>query len=366
MEIQLKDTEGITQGETTVSGVVVTFEDGSKIGLRHVVEIWRAIELGGDAAVFADKKITNVRYITQDNVIDFPMEIAVKKFNTAEVSGEFTDAKTIRVTGLPEEIENPKATVQTQVGRGQKATVVGQDVEVKDGVIALENDVDYGWTYAITISSDNYLPIKPTADLPFNDIDLTSEEDWRVPGVNFAVKNNMMRGVGGGKFAPDTNLSRGMIVTILYRLEGEPEAADAGFQDVAADAWYAKAVGWAKANKVVMGVSDTAFDPNADITREQMATMLSRYAAFKGADVSAKADLSGFEDASTISSWATDSVSWAVSTGLMQGMSAKTIGPQGKTTRAQAATLMQRISENILSKIPAQQTQQGQGQQVQH
>ncbi len=164
VEIKLTNTSGIEQGQA-VGGVVVTFEDGSKVGLRHIAELWRATEIGGSAVQFADKKITNVRYYLQNNVIDFPMEIVIKK-KAASVTAEFTDVNTIQITGLPDDLENTKATVQTKVGRGQTPTVIAENVDVKDGIIATTFEAEKSKTYTVTISSDNYLRISADAESP--------------------------------------------------------------------------------------------------------------------------------------------------------------------------------------------------------
>ena len=134
-----------------------------------------------------------------------------------------------------------------------------------------------------------------------------------------------------------------MIVSMLARLEGVTSAEDAGFADVAANDWYATAVNWAASVGVVNGYEDNTFRPNAPITREQMAAILYNYADYKGYDVSARADLSDYADAADVSSWAEDVLSWANAEGLINGMTATTIDPQGATTRAQTAAMFERF-----------------------
>lgn len=147
----------------------------------------------------------------------------------------------------------------------------------------------------------------------------------------------------GAIWAPDLATTRGMVASVLYRLEGGPEAEDAGFSDISADAWYADAVNWAASVGVVNGYEDDTFRPNAPITREQMAAILYNYADYKGYDVSARADLSDYADAASISSWAEDVLAWANAEGLINGMTATTIDPQGATTRAQTAAMFERF-----------------------
>lgn len=149
-------------------------------------------------------------------------------------------------------------------------------------------------------------------------------------------------------FAPNATTTRGMFVTILYRLEGEPAANDAGFTDVENGAWYQAAVDWAAANGIVNGTSETTFDPNGTLTREQMAAILYRYAAYKGYDVSQKAQLDQFQDQSTVSGYAEDALSWANAVGLITGVTDTTLSPKGSAVRAQAATILMRFCESVV------------------
>ena len=153
-----------------------------------------------------------------------------------------------------------------------------------------------------------------------------------------------MNGVAEGKFSPDATTSRAMIVTILWRLEGWPEAADSAFGDLTQD-WYIRAVNWAAENGIVNGMSADRFAPNDPITREQFAAILYRYAEYKGKDVTASADLSRFTDAYGIHEYALDAMSWANAEGLITGLTETTLDPVGKATRAQAATILFRFCE---------------------
>ena len=175
---------------------------------------------------------------------------------------------------------------------------------------------------------------------PYSDV---SEDDWFFEPVRFVQENGLMTGTSAGTFAPDMTTTRGMLVTILWRQAGEPQAAAAAdFSDVSADAYYADAVAWAAEAGIVNGYSDSAFGPADAITREQMAAILMNYSEHQGSDVSARADLSGFSDAAGVSTWADEAVQWAVSEGLIKGVTADTIQPQGQATRAQVAAILQR------------------------
>ena len=179
----------------------------------------------------------------------------------------------------------------------------------------------------------------------YTDVDTTQ---WYHEGVDYVIEKGMMNGTGTNTFEPNATTTRGMIVTILYRLEKEPAAGTSPFTDVDAGQWYAKAVAWAAANGVVNGTSPTTFNPNDPITREQMAAILYRYASFKGYDVTQKADLAGFTDAAQISDYAKDPMAWANKAGLIGGVSATTLQPQGSATRAQVATILMRFCENVV------------------
>ena len=172
--------------------------------------------------------------------------------------------------------------------------------------------------------------------------------DWYFDAVQYVYENDMMAGTSDTTFSPNQTTTRGMIVTILYRLEGEPTVTGTtAFTDVTADQYYANAVAWAVQNGIVAGSDATTFAPNNAITREQMAAILYRYAQFKGYDVSAKADLSTYIDAADVSAYATDAMAWASQTGLITGTSATTLSPAGQATRAQVATILMRFCENI-------------------
>lgn len=181
--------------------------------------------------------------------------------------------------------------------------------------------------------------------LPFADVPAGS---WYYDSVAYVYENGMMAGTAADRFSPDMTTSRAMIVTILYRLEGSPAAAQpSAFTDVAAGQWYTDGVAWANANGIVTGYDNGKFGPNDTITRGQMAAILYRYAAYKGYDVSGRADLSGFADACRVAAYAADSVRWAVQSGLISGTSATTLSPAGSATRAQAAAILTRFCENL-------------------
>ena len=186
-----------------------------------------------------------------------------------------------------------------------------------------------------------------TPTLPFTDV---KSGDWFYEAVQYVYDKGMMTGVSADRFAPASTTTRGMIVTILYRLENEPAVSGgSAFTDVESGAWYADAVAWAAANDIVNGTSATTFAPNSPITREQMATMLYRFAQYKGMDaVTLQEHLTGYPDGGQVSDYAIPAMNWAVGQGLIAGMENGTLVPQGSATRAQVATILMRFCENIM------------------
>ncbi len=179
----------------------------------------------------------------------------------------------------------------------------------------------------------------------FTDVD---QSQWYHEGIDYALTNGLMNGMSDTTFEPNSTTTRAMVVAVLYRLDGSPATAQAGFADVPADAWYADAVAWGEANGVVSGYSAETFGPSDSITREQMAAILYRYAQYKGVDVSAQADLSKYSDADAVSDWANTALSWANAEGLISGMSDAELAPTDTATRAQVASILMRFCENIV------------------
>ncbi len=180
---------------------------------------------------------------------------------------------------------------------------------------------------------------------PSNSFTDVPKGQWYHEAVDFVVDANLMNGISETSFAPNATASRAMVVTTLYRMAGSPEVnGENNFTDLTQD-WYAAAVQWAVETGVTTGYSETIFAPNAPITREQLATMLYRYAKACGMDVSAQADLSGYTDAGEISSWALTAMAWANAEGIIQGDSETTLSPRATSTRAQLAMVLTRICQ---------------------
>ena len=214
--------------------------------------------------------------------------------------------------------------------------------------VAVDQQADGTYTF---VMPDGQVTVEVTflqgeaPDLPFSDV---TESDWFYDAVTYAYENGLMDGVGAGLFAPNSETTRAQLVTILYRLAGQPApSGDSGFSDVETGTWYTDAVAWAAQNGIVNGVSDTQFAPGDDITREQLAVILYRYATYQGYDVSQRADLSGFVDAGTISTYAQEALSWANAQGLVLGFEDDSLRPQGTATRAQIAAVLMRFCQTV-------------------
>ncbi len=180
----------------------------------------------------------------------------------------------------------------------------------------------------------------------FDDLDAAR---WYRDGIVWALGEGLMNGMSATTFAPNSDVTRAMVVTMLWRMEGQPEPdAPAAFTDVAEGAWYAKAVAWAAENGIVNGVSDTQFAPNSPLTREQMCTMLYRYAQTKGFGFTGLwAYKLEFADVDQIHDWAVEAVSWMTKEGLVQGRGNNEIAPRAGATRAEIASLFQRFAEKL-------------------
>ena len=183
-------------------------------------------------------------------------------------------------------------------------------------------------------------PEEPANDVSAIFIDVAPNA-WYKDAVQYAYDNGLMTGTSANEFAPEATTTRAMIVSILARLENVTSAEDAGFADVSAGDWYATAVNWAASVGVVNGYEDGTFKPNTAITREQLAAILMNYAAYKGEDVSARADLSSYTN--QLSTWAEEAMQWAVAEELITGVTNDELQPQSSATRAQVAAILQRF-----------------------
>lgn len=179
---------------------------------------------------------------------------------------------------------------------------------------------------------------------PFDDVD---EDDWFYDGVRYTNENGIFSGITSSRFEPNTPVTRAMMVAVLYRAEGSPAAdTNSKFYDVSPEAYYAQAVVWAEENNIVYGFSETEFGPELNITREQIAAIMERYADYKGQDTDEIGDLTQFADSDEISWWAIENVQWAVGRGIISGKGNNILDPLGNATRAEIASIIMRFAQD--------------------
>ncbi len=184
----------------------------------------------------------------------------------------------------------------------------------------------------------------------FTDVSLSA---WYAQAVEYVSENGLMSGTGGGKFSPGTPMTRAMLATVLYRMDGSPVPAKAhGFSDVPGGAYYERAVAWAAENGIVSGTGGGRFGSESHITRQDLTVMLYRYGNFKGYDISASDSLAGFSDSSRVAGYARQAVQWAVGAGILHGDSGRLI-PSGDATRAQVAVMLMQFAQNVAGTDPA-------------
>ncbi len=195
-------------------------------------------------------------------------------------------------------------------------------------------------------------PETPLSELPpwtnpFTDV---TENDWFYDTVRYSNQTGLFSGTTETTFSPNETMTRAMLVTVLYRVEQEPLEDDllsyADFQDVEDGSWYELAVGWAAKNGIVMGVGDDKFAPNEPVTREQVASILYRYATFKGEDTTQTTDISKYFDHEEISDYAKEAMTWANARGFITGATVDTLNPLGNASRAELATILMRYLTN--------------------
>ena len=252
------------------------------------------------------------------------------------------ETREITAHGHTEVVDPAVPATCTEAGKteGKHCAVCGTVIVAQKAVPTLGHSYKDG---VCTVCGAKDPDAQPAEPVIFTDV---AEKAWYHDAVEYAVTNGLMKGVGNGKFDPEGSMTRAMLVTVLWRYEGEPAEGENTFIDVPDGTWYTEAVAWAAANGVVGGVGNGKFEPEGNITREQMATILFRYAQKKGIDTSKRGELSGFPDSGKVSSWAKDAIQWAVAEDIINGSDGKLL-PQGNATRAQVATLLMRFINQI-------------------
>lgn len=345
------------------------------------VESGKTIKL--ERAVAADTKVTVAKSI------NFKIDTNGKTFNAAKniVAGSNT---TVKVTGesSPYTYEFTYTKPSSGGSSGKTTYKVTTSAVNNGGVNASPSSAEKGATITITLSPDkgykldkltitdgsgktvstvkksdtvytftmpasavnvgvSYVKATETpSETKFNDV---SANDWFASAVDYVTGKGMMNGTADNTFSPKANTTRGMVVTVLYRLENQPSTSAASFTDVASGAYYANAVAWANANGIVSGYGSGKFGPNDKVTREQLAAILYRYAQYKKYDVSVGEDTNilSYDDAQSISSYAIPAIQWACGAGVVTGKSGSKLDPKGNATRAEVAAMLMRFCENV-------------------
>ena len=277
-------------------------------------------------------------------------------------SGSWSPSPATYAISLPKDIANGKVTVSAkEASKGDQITVTlipeeGYQVETLTVTDSRKNEVplteqkngQYTFTMpgskveiAVTFRAVEKKQEPILVQLPFTDV---SPKSWYYEAVCSVYEKGLMKGTTQTLFSPDQPVSRGMLVTMLYRLEGQPAVTvSTEFSDVSPRRYYAPAVAWAAEKGIVLGYTDGTFRPNGDISRQDMALILYRYGQYKGYDMAPRDDLSSFSDAAAVRSYAKPAMEWAVGAGLLQGISRDSLAPRETTNRAQTAVLFVRL-----------------------
>ena len=277
-----------------------------------------------------------------------PAEILADLFheNTGSSSGgsDHSDPTyAIRASAGKDGSISPKGTVRVEKNDSKTYTITADKGYAIADVTVNGKSVGAVDSYTFkNVTSDQTIratfALEGAAEQPgFSDV---SKNDWFYDAVQDAVDMGLMAGVSADRFDPKGTVTRAMVAQILYAREGKPTVSGAAaISDVPANAWFHNAMQWAKGQGVIAGYPDGRMDPNAPVTREQLAVILHSYAQKKGMNVSKTADLSGYADSAAVSVWAKDAMSWAVGSGLISGRSATTLAPAGSATRAECAVI---------------------------
>lgn len=337
---------------TADSFVIVTSDSGATVGaLTHDGNVW-------SFTVTAEDGVTSRTYTVTVSFTEAPKsnDAGVRSITVAGVKAKTSVNNEYTVT-VPYGT-NVTASSFVIITNHARATV-GALTHIKNVwyfTVTAEDGVTTA-SYTVTVTTAALpTPIKPAVDntkpasdskpkLPFTDV---STSDWFYSDVMFVYENGLFSGTDSRSFSPNASMTRAMLVTVLYRLEGEPAGTgSSSFSDVCSGSYYEKAVAWAAANGIVTGTGSTSFSPDAKVTREQLAAILYRYAQYKKLDTDAGAKLDSFSDAGNVSGYASEALSWAVSEGLINGASGRLM-PKGDATRAQVAAILHRFVENVM------------------
>lgn len=274
-------------------------------------------------------------------------DLAGRDGKTVSISAETLKDKSGKATGQVRVEVKSGDTVVEQLAGGVTVSLTVSDptsgtvlmLITNEGAKIIKKSSLDGKTLTAKLDGSCTLMVKDNSKT-FSDV---PDNYWGKDAIAFVTARELFNGISDDQFAPAAPMTRAMLVTVLHRLEDTPAAkADAAFPDVDAAAWYADAVAWASGNGIVTGTG-SGFEPDGQITREQLATILYRYADFLGLDTSAAGALSQFSDGDKVSAWAEEAMQWAVGSGLLTGKGNGTVDPTGNATRAEVAAILQRM-----------------------
>ena len=342
-------------GYTSFADAVAAANDGDTVILKKA-ETDMAFTFNTTKTIYIENQTSAAVTIKFNGADKFIAKNTTEKFSYTKLSGGSSASTGYKVTVAAADNGGVTASPTSNVAKGATVTITvtpdkgykldkltATDNSGKTLTLTKKNDTTYTFTMPALAVKVSATFVKEPTKTDFNDV---ADSAWYADAVQYAVDKGMMNGIGNNLFAPEAVTNRGMIVTVLYRLDGEPNVSASSFVDVAGDAYYAKAVAWANANGIVNGYGNGKFGPNDAITREQFAAILYRYAQYKDYDVTAVASLDAFSDAQTVSAYAVPALRWAVGAGVVNGSDGK-VNPQSGATRAQAAQLLMNFCENV-------------------
>lgn len=332
-----KDKDGNTTTTVEKSDGTSTTTEKNKDGSENVTE-----KSADGTTVTTEKNTDGTKTVTTENADGSTTTEETKKDGTKVTTETNADGETKAEIDLPKNKETEVTIPVTDAEDVTSITVADKDgkkTEITDFEIT-EDGVN------LTISGDCTAVINKAAKKEFADVHPINH--WSAADIDYSYIKGLMMGTSENHFSPDVPLTRAMLVTVLYRLEGEPATnRSIPFADIDMGAYYGNAVSWAKQNGIVNGVTETEFAPNSNITREQIAAIMHRYAQYKGYDVSVEenTNILSYDDFDTISEYAIASMQYAVGSGLMKGKSASTLNPLDNATRAEIAAILHRFIE---------------------
>lgn len=342
---------------TAVKSDSETLQNGDKTDYRIVPKQGLAVGTYTDTITFQTRENATAAFkatvVVEKKLAPLTVEPGTLDFGTAEEGYTALAQKTVTVKNNTEyaiRLEQPVSynyeislLTQTSLPAGGSTTFsirprTGLPANYYSGVVELWGS---GESAKLNVQ---FTVTKPAGPTTFSDVAAGSTF---AADIAYVSQKGLMSGVGEGRFNPGAPVTRGQLVTILYRLEGQPAVSGAGFPDVAAGSYCEKAVKWASANGITAGGSDGLFRPGDSITRQQLATFLFRYNAYKGYVTTQRADLGAFSDGATAASYAREALAWANAAGLVNGTSDGRLNPSGGATRGQAAAILHRFCVSV-------------------